>query len=50
MDPIEVSVIIINYKSAAFTKECLRSIFAGREKVSIEVIVIDNASYDVVVK
>lgn len=43
---IEVSVIIINYKSAAFTKECLRGIFAATKESSIEVIVIDNASYD----
>jgi N-acetylglucosaminyl-diphospho-decaprenol L-rhamnosyltransferase len=43
---IDVSVIIINYKSAAFTKECLRSIFADTKESSLEVIVIDNASYD----
>jgi N-acetylglucosaminyl-diphospho-decaprenol L-rhamnosyltransferase len=43
---IDVSVIIVNYNSAAFTKQCLLTIFASTDQVSVEVIVVDNASYD----
>ncbi len=43
---IAVSVVIVNYKSAAFTRECLRTIFANADRLSPEVIVVDNASFD----
>jgi N-acetylglucosaminyl-diphospho-decaprenol L-rhamnosyltransferase len=43
---IDVSIIIVNYNSAAFTRECLLTIFASTNQVIVEVIVIDNASYD----
>ncbi|MGC4053262.1 MAG: glycosyltransferase family 2 protein [Paludibaculum sp.] len=44
--PVQISVIIINYRSAAFTRACLRSIYAQGPAQSMEVIVIDNATYD----
>lgn len=44
--PIEISVIIINYCSAAFTRACLRSIYAHGTTQNVEVVVIDNATYD----
>lgn len=42
----DVSVIIINYNSAAFTRECLRTIFENTRHSKVEVIVVDNASND----
>jgi GT2 family glycosyltransferase len=43
----DLSIIIINFKSVEFTKECLRTIFesAGSQRKP-EVIVVDNASFD----
>jgi hypothetical protein len=42
----DISIIIVNWKSAAFTRQCLRSIYANAQGLNCEVIVIDNASYD----
>jgi N-acetylglucosaminyl-diphospho-decaprenol L-rhamnosyltransferase len=44
--PIDLSIIIINYRSAAFTKACLRSIYENNDALHLEIIVVDNASYD----
>jgi N-acetylglucosaminyl-diphospho-decaprenol L-rhamnosyltransferase len=41
-----ISVIIVNYRSAAFTRACLRSIFENEDRSGLEVIVVDNASFD----
>jgi GT2 family glycosyltransferase len=41
-----ISVIIVNYKTPALIVDCLRTLFTGRETVSTEVIVVDNASGD----
>ena len=41
-----ISIIIINYRSVAFTRACLRSIYTHNSEQSVEVIVIDNATYD----
>jgi len=41
-----LSIIIVNWKSAGFLRPCLDSIYAEREDFILEVIVIDNASYD----
>ncbi|MBS1850163.1 MAG: glycosyltransferase family 2 protein [Acidobacteria bacterium] len=47
MEPrIDISVVIINFRSAAFTRDCLRSLYAAPHARSFEIIVIDNASYD----
>jgi GT2 family glycosyltransferase len=42
----ELSIIIINYKSAQLVVDCLRTVFAETKKISFEVIVIDNDSKD----
>lgn len=43
---IELSVIIVNYNVKAFLQNCLLSIKKATEKISTEIIVIDNASDD----
>jgi hypothetical protein len=40
------SIIIINYKTPQLTKDCLISLFALKDKVDFEIIVVDNASSD----
>lgn len=42
----DLSIIIINWKSAAFTRQCLASIQRTASGLNYEVIVVDNASYD----
>jgi N-acetylglucosaminyl-diphospho-decaprenol L-rhamnosyltransferase len=46
MNTLDLSIIIINWKSKAFVKQCLASICANADAVSYEVLVVDNASYD----
>lgn len=41
---MEVSVVIINYNTFNLTVECIRSVIQKTEKVSYEIIVVDNAS------
>ena len=43
---ISLSIIIVNWKSAGFVKNCLASIFANVKDLDFEVLVIDNASFD----
>lgn len=43
---MDISVIIVNYNTAAMTLACIDSIYANTKGVSFEVIVIDNASTD----
>ncbi|WP_432709239.1 glycosyltransferase family 2 protein [Pedobacter sp.] len=43
---MDVSIIIINYNTKAFTKDCISSIFEHTKDVNFEVIVVDNASTD----
>jgi len=43
---VELSIIIVNWNSACFVRECLRSIRRHASEFSYEVIVIDNASFD----
>ena len=43
---MDLSIIIINWKSVNFTRECLASICANAGDLQCEVIVVDNASYD----
>jgi GT2 family glycosyltransferase len=42
----DLSVIIVNYKSASLIKDCLGSIYAGAKDISFEIIVVDNDSKD----
>jgi GT2 family glycosyltransferase len=43
---IDLSIIIVNWNSVAYLEKCLKSIFAKDRGISMEVIVVDNASYD----
>jgi len=43
---LDLSIIIINWKSVGLLRQCLRSVYANFTGVPSEVIVIDNASYD----
>ncbi len=43
---INVSIIIINWRSADFLRKCLASVYANTRDVEFEIIVVDNASFD----
>lgn len=43
---MDVSIIIVNWNSSDFLRECLRSIYLHQPRLEFEVIVVDNASYD----
>lgn len=43
---MKLSIIIVNWNSAAYCAECLASVYASGIQVPFEIIVIDNASYD----
>jgi N-acetylglucosaminyl-diphospho-decaprenol L-rhamnosyltransferase len=43
---MDLSIIIVNWKSAAYLDKCLRSIYGNAKEVDFEVIVVDNASGD----
>ena len=43
---MDVSVIVVNYKTRDLTLQCLRSLFKYTYGVKMEVIVVDNASQD----
>ena len=43
---IDLSIIIVNYKSSHHVMNCLHSIDESRMKISYEIIIVDNASND----
>ena len=43
---IDLSIIIVNWKSADYLRACLTSVFQHTEGICLEVIVVDNASGD----
>src|SRR3989344_1529292 len=43
---MDLSIIILNYKSRGLLKECLRGIMWARPQLSLGIIVVDNASGD----
>ena len=43
---MDVSVIVVNWNTRDFLRQCLRSVYAHTRDVSFEVIVVDNASED----
>jgi hypothetical protein len=43
---IDFSIIIVNYNSGSFLRECIQSIINALEKISYEIIVVDNMSTD----
>jgi N-acetylglucosaminyl-diphospho-decaprenol L-rhamnosyltransferase len=46
VNSLDLSIIIINWKSRAFVRDCLASICANDGAIAYEVFVVDNASYD----
>lgn len=46
MGQVELSIIIINYKTPTLTLQCLESIYSNTTNVKFEVIVVDNFSED----
>lgn len=46
MNTPNLSIIIINWKSQAFIRDCLTSICANIGSLTHEILVVDNASYD----
>jgi len=45
-ETLDLSIIIVNWKSKEFLRKCLVSIFQNTRGISFEVIVVDNASFD----
>lgn len=43
---MDLSIIIVNWNSKDYLKNCLKSIYAQKNSLSFETIVVDNASYD----
>jgi len=43
---MDLSIIIVNWNSVNYLKECLRSILHETKGIDFEIIVVDNASYD----
>src|SRR5262249_12704840 len=43
---IEISIIIVNWNSVAYTQKCIQSIREQTQGINYEIIVIDGASYD----
>lgn len=43
---MDVSIIIVNWHSKDYLKDCLKSIYGVKSELSYEVVVIDSASYD----
>lgn len=43
---VDVSIIIVNYNVKHFADQCLKSVFASKGSLSIEILVVDNASED----
>lgn len=41
-----LSIIIVNWKSVDFTRKCLKSVYTHARDMSVEILVIDNASFD----
>ena len=42
----EISIVIVNFRSANFTRKCLQSIDAGGARPAVEIFVVDNNSDD----
>lgn len=43
---VDLSIIIVNWKSLHFTRACVSSIYAAAAAVACEIIVVDNGSHD----
>lgn len=42
----DLSIIIVNWRSKDYVRQCLNSIEANTGKLSLEIVVVDNASFD----
>ena len=42
--PIDVSIIIVNYKTSKLINNCIRSVFDKTEGIAYEIIIVDNAT------
>src|SRR5215210_1894030 len=43
---MQLSIIIVNYKSARLLAHCIRSVLINTKNIDFEIIVVDNASGD----
>jgi GT2 family glycosyltransferase len=43
---MDLSIIIVNWNSAAFVKKCLESVYANSDGLEFEIVVVDNNSRD----
>jgi N-acetylglucosaminyl-diphospho-decaprenol L-rhamnosyltransferase len=43
---MDLSIIIVNWNSSHYIRRCLKSVFSSIDKITYEIIVVDNASYD----
>ena len=43
---MELTIVIINWKSVDFVKRCLAIVYANTKDMSLEILVVDNASFD----
>jgi len=43
---VDLSVVIVTYKSKEFILRCIRSIYEAAQELSLEIIIVDNASED----
>lgn len=43
---VELSIIIVNWHSADYVLDCIRSIYKNTRTIKYEIIVVDNASFD----
>src|SRR6185312_9935428 len=43
---VELSIIIVNWRSAAFLRKCLATIYETTHAIDFETVVVDNASFD----
>src|SRR5207244_796979 len=43
---MDLSIIIVNWKSADFVRKCLASIYETSKEIRFEIIVVDNSSFD----
>jgi GT2 family glycosyltransferase len=46
MPGVDLSVLIVNWNSASYVRECVKSLRANPTQTSLEIIVVDNASFD----
>ena len=43
---MDLSIVIINWNSAGYLRNCLRSVYEHTQGIDMEIIVLDNASFD----